>query len=224
MFTKRLGALIASAILSSSQAKTPPRPISPEPKPLMHMEESQIVYQILTAEIALDTKYSDLAFNVYLKLAKHLQKAELAERALEIALAHNKLFKATHATRLWARLAPNNANAQAISAILLIKTNALTKASLHLQALIAQDPKSPGLFIKIINELTPGEELSRLDKIMQPLFDNQGDPALYHFLKAFIAKTQHQLREAINEITTALQLRPDWPEAIALYGELIETK
>ena len=81
---------------------------------------SQIVYQVLAAEIALQRDQPAPAFQTYLALANDTHDPRMAQRATEIAIAAQSPSDALNAVQLWQKFAPGSERAAQLDASLLV--------------------------------------------------------------------------------------------------------
>ncbi|MDR3100219.1 MAG: tetratricopeptide repeat protein [Paraburkholderia sp.] len=81
---------------------------------------SQIVFQVLAAEIALQRNQPAPAYQTYLALARDTHDPRMAQRATEIALAAQSPTDALSAVQLWQQYAPDSERAAQLDASLLV--------------------------------------------------------------------------------------------------------
>ncbi|WP_322010324.1 tetratricopeptide repeat protein [Paraburkholderia sp. J12] len=81
---------------------------------------SQIVFQVLAAEIALQRDQPAPAYQTYLALARDTHDPRMAQRATEIALAAQSPSDALNAVQLWQQYAPDSERAAQLDASLLV--------------------------------------------------------------------------------------------------------
>ncbi len=81
---------------------------------------SQIVFQVLAAETALQRGQPAPAFQTYLALARDTHDPRFAQRATEIAIASQSPNDALTSAQLWQQYAPHSESAAQLSASLLI--------------------------------------------------------------------------------------------------------
>jgi predicted Zn-dependent protease len=81
---------------------------------------SQIVFQVLAAEVALQRDQPAPAYQTYLALARDTHDPRMAQRATEIALAAQSPSDALTAAQLWQQYAPNSERAAQLDASLLV--------------------------------------------------------------------------------------------------------
>ncbi|WP_144110988.1 tetratricopeptide repeat protein [Paraburkholderia sp. BCC1886] len=81
---------------------------------------SQIVFQVLAAEVALQRNQPAPAYQTYLALARDTHDPRMAQRATEIALAAQSPTDALAAAQLWLQYAPESERAAQLDASLLV--------------------------------------------------------------------------------------------------------
>ena len=81
---------------------------------------SQIVFQVLAAEVALQRNQPAPAYQTYLALARDTHDPRMAQRATEIALAAQSPSDALTAAQLWQQYAPSSERAAQLDASLLV--------------------------------------------------------------------------------------------------------
>jgi hypothetical protein len=81
---------------------------------------SQIVFQVLAAEVALQRDQPAPAYQTYLALARDTHDPRMAQRATEIALAAQSPSDALAAAQLWQQYAPSSERAAQLDASLLV--------------------------------------------------------------------------------------------------------
>ncbi len=81
---------------------------------------SQIVFQVLAAEVALQRNQPAPAYQTYLALARDTHDPRMAQRATEIALAAQSPSDALAAAQLWQQYAPGSERAAQLDASLLV--------------------------------------------------------------------------------------------------------
>ena len=137
---------------------------------------SQIVFQVLAAEVALQRGQPAPAFQTYLSLARDTHDPRFAQRATEIAIAAQSPNDALTSAQLWQQFAPHSDRAAQLSASLLIVSGKpedakptlereLAKVSpeqrgeaiLSLQSLLARGPNRIG-GLNVLKDLTQNDQ------------------------------------------------------------------
>lgn len=183
---------------------------------------SQIVFQVLAAEIALQRGQPAPAYQTYLALARETHDPRTAQRAVEIALRSESPTDALTAAQLWRKYAPDDTRAGQLDASLLILNGKVSEAQPLLAEQLAQVP-----------EEDRGNAILSLQLLISRGPDRIGGlHALQDLLKNDLQRPEAQLALARQEINaddqpaahksleTALQLRPGYAPAALLFGQL----
>jgi Flp pilus assembly protein TadD len=101
---------------------------------------SQIVFQVLAAEVALQRDQPAPAYQTYLALARDTHDPRMAQRATEIALAAQSPSDALAAAQLWQQYAPSSERAAQLDASLLVLSGKPDDAEPILAAELAKTP------------------------------------------------------------------------------------
>ncbi|CAH2770158.1 MAG: FIG140336: TPR domain protein [uncultured Caballeronia sp.] len=101
---------------------------------------SQIVFQVLAAEVALQRNQAAPAYQTYLALARDTHDPRFAQRATEIAIAAQSPNDALTAVQLWQQFSPNSERAAQLSASLLILSGKPDEAKPILETELAKVP------------------------------------------------------------------------------------
>lgn len=110
-----------------------------EPKELKTAIEPDVLYTLLTAEIAGQRGQYDIALEGYLIAARKTKDSKFAERAVMIAMYTKDSGKTSEALGLWLKQDPKNQTARKIATLLAIRSGNKTVALEHLNAMLAFD-------------------------------------------------------------------------------------
>ena len=196
-------------------------PISPQEKkdlpdvPLT----SQIVFQVLAAEIALQRDQPAPAYQTYLALARDTHDPRMAERAAQIALGAQSPSDALAAAQLWHEYAPSSERAVQLDASLLVLSGKPDQAEPLLAGELAKVPAdSRGSALLALQTLiSRGPNRVGGLQVLQDLLKNDMGTA-----EAQLAIGRQQLLAddrpgARASFEQALKLKPDFlPAALAL--------
>ena len=173
---------------------------------------SEIVFQVLAAEIAVQRGQLGPAAATLLRLAQQTGDPRLARRATEVALSDRALDRALQGARLWARLAPRSQQAQQTYEALLLGSGRLTEAEPRIVARLAQARRDGTLgdaYQQIQRALVRVPDrsaaLAMLERVSAP-DENDADARL---ALAVVAGAGEQFERAAAEAGAALRLRPD---------------
>ena len=183
--------------------------------------DPEILYTLLTAELAGQRGQYNIALDGYIEVAKRTQDPKFSERAVMIAMYVKNSNKTKEALNLWLRQDPKNLSARKIAALLALKTGNKSEATEHLNAMIVFD--SAG-FESALLELTDViEKEGRVDiigDVLDDLSKQHKDKAEIYFIQSLLALQKKDKNLAETKIQQALRLKPDWEKALILQAQI----
>ena len=183
--------------------------------------DPEILYTLLTAELAGQRGQYDIALDGYMEVAKRTQDPKFSERAFMIAMYVKNSNKTKEALNLWLRQDPKNLSARKIAALLALRTGNKSEATEHLNAMIVFD--SAG-FESALLELTGViEKKGRVDiigDVLDDLSKQHKDKAEIYFIQSLLALQKKDKNLAETKIQQALRLKPDWEKALILQAQI----
>ncbi|CAG4888336.1 tetratricopeptide repeat protein [Paraburkholderia gardini] len=180
---------------------------------------SQIVFQVLAAEVALQRNQPAPAYQTYLALARDTHDPRMAQRATEIALGAQSPADALAAAQLWQQYAPGSERAAQLDASLLVLSGKPDEASPVLAKELAKVPADVrGNAILALQQLLSRgpNRIGGLHVLQDLLKDDQNRP------EAQLAIARQQILcddapGARKSLEQALVLKPDYlPAALTL--------
>lgn len=184
---------------------------------------SEMLFDFLLGETALQRDNLDVAVDRYSRLAKSTRDPRIAERATDIALRARRPDEAEEAVNLWVALEPNSINARQAAAALFVSTGKLDKARPHLEKLLSSDKGSVDKgFLHLSRLLSRHSDTKATLKLMQQLAEPYPDLPEAHFAISQAAWSANQLELALKEMKRALALRPDWEIAAIHQGRILQ--
>ncbi|KAF1028080.1 MAG: Beta-barrel assembly-enhancing protease [Burkholderia plantarii] len=183
---------------------------------------SQIVYQVLAAEVALQRGQPAPAYQTYLSLANDTKDPRMAQRATEIALAAQSPTDALAAANLWRRFAPDsNRAAQVDSALLVLGGKPAEAEPLLAQELARATAENRSEAILALQALiSRGPNRAEGLTVLQDLLKNDLNRP-----EAQLAIARQQLGTddkagAAASLKQALKLRPDYLPAALMLSQM----
>ncbi|WP_133650063.1 tetratricopeptide repeat protein [Paraburkholderia flava] len=180
---------------------------------------SQIVFQVLAAEVALQRGQAAPAYQTYLALARDTHDPRMAQRATEIALAAQSPSDALAAVQLWQQYAPSSERAAQLDASLLVLSGKPDDASPLLArelARIPADNRGNGILaLQLLLSRGPNR-VGGLHVLQDLLKNDMNRPEAQMALarQQILADDAPGARKSLEQ---ALTLKPDYlPAALAL--------
>jgi len=181
----------------------------------------EVMYLLMTAEIAGQRNRYGVALDGYLEAAKRVDDARIAERAAKIGLYLKDTEKTTEAVSLWLEQDGTNLTARKIAVLSALKGKDKALAISHLNKMLEDDPAG---FEASLLELTrlSGKE-SRADfvfDVLEGVAAEHPDQAVVFLVQSMLAGQLNKIDVAINKSEKALLLQPEWDKALVLHAQL----
>ncbi|HMU64938.1 MAG: tetratricopeptide repeat protein [Nitrosomonas sp.] len=184
---------------------------------------SELLFDYLLAETALQRENIDVAIQSYSRLAKNTRDPRIAERATDIALRARRPDAAQEAVARWVNLEPNSMNARQAAAALFVSMGKLDKAKPHLEKLLSSEKSSVDKAFMHLNKLLSRHpQKAETYKLVQSLAAGYPNLPESHFAVSQAAWSNNQLDIALKEMKRALELRPDWEIAAIHQGRILQ--
>ncbi|MBB1125762.1 tetratricopeptide repeat protein [Thiospirillum jenense] len=215
--------LPAAACLLTAQvtlAATAPPPSATTAAAPAREFTTDLLYQVLVAEIAVQRDQPLTAFSYYFAAAERARNAELAELATRAAITAEAQGEAELAVNYWLQLSPESLSAQQLAAYVAIKAERLETALDHLRTVVAL-AKTPQQGYQTAARLVArvGDPARRVD-LMRTLIADHPSDADGQLALAAIAAGAGQLDVARTHAEQAAALRPNWSRPPQLLAQL----
>jgi tetratricopeptide (TPR) repeat protein len=183
---------------------------------------SQVVFQVLAAEIALQRDQPAPAYQTYLALARDTHDPRMAQRATEIALAAQSPSDALNAVQLWQQYAPDSERAAQLDASLLVLSGKPDDAEPLLARELARvpaDSRGPAIVsLQLLLSRGPNR-VGGLNVLKDLLKDDMNRP------EAQLAIGRQQLLaddlpDARKSFEQALTIKPDYLPAALMLAQM----
>ncbi len=215
-----------SASVTKPATKPAAPPVAPEsvaeaeqPAPEL---SGELLYYLLSAEIAGQRGRLDIAVPFYLKAAQLSRDPEIVERATRIAVYARDERSALAAAEMWVELQPENLEAHQVTAALLMREGKVNQALPHLEKVLSVDKQNSHNSYMLITSLLSKEKdkQAALAAMEQLVAKRRQDPeALYAYAQlAMLVGSMNKAEAAVNE---ALELVPNWSEAHILRANIL---
>lgn len=183
---------------------------------------AQVVYQVLLAEMALQSGDPEAASTVYSQLARRTRDPKIIQRAIEVAGFARRLDLALDVARLWVEVEPSSVKAQQMMASVLILSNRFDELAPTLVRMLETDKEAlPENLIglnRMLARIPDRQAVFRLiDKVCASFFGL----AEAHYAVGVAAAAAGAGERALAEAQRALELRPDWEMAALLQAQVL---
>ena len=186
-----------------------------------HSLSTDIIYNLLVGEIALQRQNLGLAYKHQLKSADLAKDAVAAERAARIALYQKDRPGALKATERWIEFDPKSSIARQISVMLYMQLDDTESALKYLKQLVKiQNKDKENGFVQAVVAVASGKNNKLALKLIQSLALDYQSNADARYAVALVAVMAEKLEVAENEIRQAIRIKPKMDKAHILLGRI----
>ena len=212
----------ASVTIPPAEAVAPKVAPAPEAPVATQEMSGELLYYLLSAEIAGQRGRLDVAVPFYLKAAQLSRDPDIVERATRIAVYARDEKSALAAAEMWVELQPDNLEAHQVTAALLMREGRVNEALPHLEQVLSVDQENSHNSYLLITSLLSKEKdkQAALDAMEQLVAKRRHDPeALYAY--AHLAMLVGSLGKAEAAVNQAIDMVPNWSEAHILRANIL---
>jgi len=183
--------------------------------------DPDVLYMLLTAELAGQRGQYGIAFEGYMEAAKRAKDPKYAERAARIAMYIKDTNRADDAIALWLREDPKNPTAIKIATLSAMRSGDSKVIANHLSDLLKIDPA--GFENSMLELLTVFQQEGKLDAFYAGLDDlsvkNPNNAEIY-FVQSLLSAQMKKNDVAEAKIQQALKIKPDWDKALIFQAQI----
>lgn len=188
---------------------------------LPHSLSTDIIYNLLVGEVALQRQDLGLAYKHQLKSADLAKDAVAAERATRIALYQKDRPGALKAAELWVEYDPESSTARQMLVMLHMQLADAESALKHLKQLVTIKSKDEGDgFVQAVVAVASGKDNKLALKLMRSLAEGYQSNADARYAVALVALMANELDVAEAEVRQAVRLNPEMEKAHILLGRI----
>lgn len=215
---------VAAAEAPEQEARA--APVDPESELPDVRLDGELLYLVLLGEIAANRGDRETAAASLIEAARISRDPRLAQRATRIALDDERFDVAREAASLWVTLQPDQNQARASLALIMVEQGRITEGADEFIGLLRKDGEPAGAELsrvaRLLGQLSNQDNaLAAMDRIVAAFEDNPDA----HFAAAFLADRVGRGELVLEALERALVLRPDWEDAaLAKLGHLIQNQ
>ncbi|MBN4664556.1 tetratricopeptide repeat protein [Pandoraea nosoerga] len=212
----------AAANTDTDAEDVPPGAAVPKEKLPNVALSSEIVFEVMAAELSLQRGNLAPAYNTYIALANRTKDPRMARRAVEIALGARQLGDALIAARLWHQLDPTWRPASQLLASLQVGTGHLGEAEPLLVDELNKVPEARrGQAILELQQMIARspERATGVDSLKRMLANDMQRPEA----QLAIARSQLDAGDTAGaraSLENALRIKPDYEAAALVYSQM----
>ena len=183
--------------------------------------DPDVLFMLLTAELAGQRGQYDIALEGYMEAAKRVNDPRFAERAAMIALYMKDSNKTNEAVALWLRQDAKNQTARKIAALSALRAGNKQAAVEHLNVLLKVDPAGfENAVLELANVLQKDGKAPIVYDTLEVLSLQHPDQAEIYFMQSLLAMQMKDKNLAEKKIQQALKVHPDWDKALIFQAQI----
>jgi len=206
---------------SVTSVKTAEPKIKAQQKGVETSIDPDVLFMLLTAELAGQRGQYDIALEGYLEAAKRVKDPRFAERAAMIAMYIKDSKKMNEAVSLWLRQEPGNQTARKLAVLSALRVGDRQMAAGHVEMLLKTDPAG---FEKSLLELAGVLQKEGKSDLVYEVLDtvslNHPDQAMVYFVQSLLAMQMNKKDLAEIKVQQALRIQPDWDKALMFQAQI----
>ncbi len=183
--------------------------------------DPDVLFTLLTAELAGQRGQYDIALEGYMEAAKRVHDPRFAERAAMIAMYMKNSNKTSEALALWLHQDPKNQTARKIAALLALRSGDKKASAEHLNVLLEVDPAGfEGALLELAGVLQKEGKINAVYEALDALSLQHPDQADVYYIQSLLAMQKKDKNLAEAKIQQALKFRPDWDNALIFQAQI----
>ena len=183
--------------------------------------DPDVLFTLLTAELAGQRGQYDIALEGYMEAAKRVHDPRFAERAAMIAMYMKNSSKTNEAVALWLHQDPKNQTARKIAALLALRAGDKKASAEHLNVLLAVDPAGfEGALLELAGVLQKEGKINAVYEALDALSLQHPDQADIYYIQSLLAMQKKDKNLAEAKIQQALKLQPGWDSALIFQAQI----
>lgn len=175
--------------------------------------DKDLLYILLTAEIAGHRGDIELATTQYTEAARLTRDPRIIERAIRVANYAKHYQQGLEVARIWVEIAPDSIKARRSLAILLLRTGNKDAALEEFDYIVSSQKASQGIFSVLVKQLAREADREAVLDVIQRLAKRYRHVAAAHYALAAAAEQAGKFNLAESAVRQALTLKPDWVDA-----------
>lgn len=183
--------------------------------------EPEVLYLLLSGEIAAQRGRFDVTLVNYLKAAQKSRDEGVIERAMRIAQSLNGDNAQQQLAELWLEVDPDNIQAHRVSAIQAIKANDLETALGHMEKIMDQGGDADFDSLAAMAGNLPESQQDELLFLYKKTAERHPDTPELEYSIALLEKNTGDLTAALERLETLLSKNTNFQPAIILKGDLL---
>jgi tetratricopeptide (TPR) repeat protein len=207
-----------------AQALATPAPATPATAPDVNREptDPNVMFHVMAGEMALQRGQADVAVPHFAEAARRSKNLEVIERAARVADFANDATLGVEMGRLWVDADPKSFDARQVYSNALLRSGNPNAALHEIEVIILLVNGDKQIFPRIASQLSREKNQDAALDLMDRLARRYRDNPYAQIAYAQLATRFGRLPLALSQIDAAIQLKPDWPDALVLRAHVLQ--
>ena len=179
---------------------------------------SDQLYELLSAEIAIQYRNKEQSLDHYYKAAMLTQDAEVYRSAIALAVSMEDYQKAKILAENWYANDPEDIELSKVMALIYLQTEDYTEAIRRIEVLLTSEES---LDTRQVLPILGHIEFDKSREVLEKLEQEMPEHAAVHWLKAYLNFYYGNYQKALSMIEQALAYNPDLARAITLKADIL---
>lgn len=183
--------------------------------------DPDVLFILLSAEIAGQRGHYDIAYQGYMEAAKRVKDPRLAERAAMIAMYMKDNKKIKQAVAIWLKSDPQNLTARKLAVLTTLRAEDKQASIDHLNAMLAIDPAGfENTALELADVLQEDSKTALLYDALEAVSLKNPNQAVVFYVQSLLAMQMKKRDLAGHKIQQALNIQPDWDKALIFQAQI----
>jgi tetratricopeptide (TPR) repeat protein len=183
--------------------------------------DQDVLFMLMSAELAGQRGQYDLAYEGYIEAAKRVKDPKPAERAAMIAMYLKDSKKLNRSLTLWLKKDPGNLTARKLAVLSSLEAGSQQKTLEHLTVILDNDAAGfESAVLELASALQSEGKLRVVYDALEALAAKRPNQAAVYYLQSILAMQMKDQEVAERKIEQALKLQPDWDKALAFRAQI----
>lgn len=183
--------------------------------------DHDVLFILLSAEIAGQRGHYDIAYQGYMEAAKRVKDPKPAERAAMIAMYLKDDKKIKRALAIWLKNDPENLTARKLAVLTALRAQDKKASIEHLDAMIKGDPAGfETAALELAEALQEEDKTAFFYDALEAISQKNPNQSAVFYVQSLLAMQMKKTDVAEQKIQRALKIQPDWDKALIFQAQI----
>ncbi len=186
------------------------------------LSNTNLMYDLLVGEVALQRGQLDSALQVYAKAARESKDPDVIERAARIADVALDAELGVEMARLWVDRDPKNLEAHQFLANGLMRSGKPEASVREFELIVTALNDNKQSYFRVASQLAREKNQDAALDVMGRIAHKHADDPNARLAYAQLAARYNRMPLALDQVDAALKIKHDWPDALVLRAHILQ--